>query len=1401
MLREEFSNVVEKIIDPKTEEEKKRVEKIIKYINLLNEDEKITAEILEEKWDLKKLNSVTNEDGYFKEFVKISDQEGTVTETEIFYLLKGKQVSCLHTLETTETWTWLGGEEISLFISTKQELKEIILNENNSTYCIEKGTLFGAKINNQKNDNDFGLVTCLCKPGFLPEHYKNPSPEEINNLCITYPNHEQVIKMLAPESKNSKNFIQSLFQFFICCIDLMSKDLYSNKEIFLRELISNASDAIEILQFISLTNNKILEDDIDFKITITIDKKKRCLIINDNGKGMTRNEVITNLGTIAKSGTKKYLDSLSGDVGKDTQLIGQFGVGFYSAFMVANKVTVETRAANVPIEEGVCWEYEWSPEIKGEYTIETITKLERGTKITLYLKEDEEIFLEESHLRHIITKYSDHIIYPIIMKKNVIPSETSSNIEENKEIEKEKTETTWETVNNATAIWTLTKDQINDEEYKKFYNHLTHDQNDPFTWIHNKIEGKHEYTTLLYIPLQAGPFDFWNHKKPCGLKLYVKRVFIMDDTEQFLPRYLRFVKGIIDSNDLPLNISREILQNNRKIDNIRSAITKRILETLIYLSKEQTEKYLQFWKEFGNILKEGLAEDFVNRDSLTKLLRFSSTYLNNNAQTVSLEDYVSRMKPQQDKIYYITAENFAAANNSPNLEIFRDKGIEVLLLHDRIDEWLVAHLTEFDGKNLQSVAKDSDISGIAEETSKELLQQNEDEFRPLLKQIQEILKDKVKEVRISVRLTSSPACVVTEQNALSSQMQRILQATGQIVPTSKPILELISNASDAIEILQFISLTNNKILEDDIDFKITITIDKKKRCLIINDNGKGMTRNEVITNLGTIAKSGTKKYLDSLSGDVGKDTQLIGQFGVGFYSAFMVANKVTVETRAANVPIEEGVCWEYEWSPEIKGEYTIETITKLERGTKITLYLKEDEEIFLEESHLRHIITKYSDHIIYPIIMKKNVIPSETSSNIEENKEIEKEKTETTWETVNNATAIWTLTKDQINDEEYKKFYNHLTHDQNDPFTWIHNKIEGKHEYTTLLYIPLQAGPFDFWNHKKPCGLKLYVKRVFIMDDTEQFLPRYLRFVKGIIDSNDLPLNISREILQNNRKIDNIRSAITKRILETLIYLSKEQTEKYLQFWKEFGNILKEGLAEDFVNRDSLTKLLRFSSTYLNNNAQTVSLEDYVSRMKPQQDKIYYITAENFAAANNSPNLEIFRDKGIEVLLLHDRIDEWLVAHLTEFDGKNLQSVAKDSDISGIAEETSKELLQQNEDEFRPLLKQIQEILKDKVKEVRISVRLTSSPACVVTEQNALSSQMQRILQATGQIVPTSKPILELNTQHKLIQDLKYVQDDSLLAEWSHLFLEQSILAEGGQLEDPAEFVKRLTNLLLINKN
>lgn len=621
----------------------------------------------------------------------------------------------------------------------------------------------------------------------------------------------------------------------------------------------------------------------------------------------------------------------------------------------------------------------------------------------------------------------------------------------------------------------------------------------------------------------------------------------------------------------------------------------------------------------------------------------------------------------------------------------------------------------------------------------------------------------------------------TEVNQLLHLMIHSLYSNKEIF-----IRELISNASDAIDKLRFKALENPAIYAGDADLKLAIEIDKEKRLLIFNDNGIGMSEEECIANLGTIAKSGTKEFLASLTGDQSKDTQLIGQFGVGFYSAFMVAEKIVVNTRAADLPADKGVRWE----SASNGEYTVEPIIKEKRGTEIILHLREKENEFLEDWRVRSVILKYSDHITLPITMKK--AKPLTEANDKTNEQLEKSEA---WETVNNATALWALQKSQIQDEDYKTFYKYITRDFQDPLAWSHNKVEGKkQEYTTLLYIPSQA-PFDLWNYEKPRGLKLYVNRVFILDEAEQFLPRYLRFIKGIVDCNSLPLNISREILQQNKLVDNIRSANTKKILELLANLAENQTDHYQQFWKAFGNTLKEGLTEDFTNREALAQLLRFTSTHSTDDQQTVSLQDYVQRMKPKQDKIYYITAENYAAASNSPHLEIFRQKEIEVLLLHDRIDEWLVAHLTEFQGKSLQSVARDAEITEITDEESKETQKKNEDEFKPLLKHMQEILGDKVKEIRLSQRLTSSPACIVNEQNALSSQMQRILQATGQPIPANRPILELNPQHHLIQRLKEEQDDVRLSEWTHLFLEQAILAEGGRLDDPAAFVKRMNNL------
>lgn len=622
-----------------------------------------------------------------------------------------------------------------------------------------------------------------------------------------------------------------------------------------------------------------------------------------------------------------------------------------------------------------------------------------------------------------------------------------------------------------------------------------------------------------------------------------------------------------------------------------------------------------------------------------------------------------------------------------------------------------------------------------------------------------------------------------------AEVKQLLQLMIHSLYSNKEIFlrELISNASDAADKLRFLALSNPALYENDSDLKVEVNFDKDARTITVRDNGIGMNQQEVIDHLGTIAKSGTREFLASLTGDQAKDSKLIGQFGVGFYSSFIVADKVTVNTRRAGSPVTEGVRWESAG----EGEYTIETVEKSTHGTEIILHLRQDEDEFLDEWRLRGIIHKYSDHINLPVVMKK--IQLEDSK---EKEEAPAEKAEE-FETINRAAALWTLPRGEISDEQYKEFYKHVAHDFEAPLIWGHNKVEGKLEYITLLYIPSHA-PFDLGNQEYRHGLKLYVRRVFIMDDAEQFLPRYLRFVKGVVDCNDLPLNISREILQNNKQVESIRSAITKRVLSMLEKLAQEEKEKYTTFWEQFGQVLKEGTVEDFANREQIGSLLRFSTTHTDHSKQDISLDDYIVRMKPDQKKIYYITADTFTAAQHSPHLELFRKKGIEVLLLSDRIDEWLVGHLTEYKGKSLQSVAKGSlDAEGLVDEETKQEQKKAEADFSSLIADIKKALGDKVKDVRITQRLTESPACIVSDENALSGHMERILKAAGQQLPASKPILELNPNHSLIIRLKDIQDDTRLAEWSNVLLEQSILSEGGQLEDPAGFVGRLNRLFL----
>lgn len=597
--------------------------------------------------------------------------------------------------------------------------------------------------------------------------------------------------------------------------------------------------------------------------------------------------------------------------------------------------------------------------------------------------------------------------------------------------------------------------------------------------------------------------------------------------------------------------------------------------------------------------------------------------------------------------------------------------------------------------------------------------------------------------------------------------------------------ELVSNAADASDKLRFEVLSDDALYEDDAELKIRVAFDKDAKTITITDNGIGMNRQEVIENIGTIANSGTKKFFEKMTGDESKDSQLIGQFGVGFYSAFIVADKVTLKTRRAGLTSEHGV----EWQSEGKGEFTIETIDKPTRGTEIILHLRDDQDEFLNSWRLRNCITKYSDHINLPIVMQKDAVPDEDGK-IDDSVVLEDE-------TVNKATALWTLSKSEISDEQYQEFYKQVSHDFQEPLIWSHNKVEGKTEYTSLLYVPSKA-PFDLYDQDRSQGLKLYVKRVFIMEDAEQLMPRYLRFIRGVIDTNDLPLNVSREILQGSKTIDSIRTASVKKVLSELAKLAKNDAEKYATFWQEFGQVIKEGPGEDFANKDALAKLIRFASTETGSEEQTVSLADYVERMKDKQDSIYYITAESFAAAKNSPHLEVFKKKGIEVLLLTDRVDEWLTNSLTEFDGKTLQSVAKgDLDLGELEDEAEKKAQEEVDKNFEDLVERVKTTLGDKVKDVRITHRLTDSPACLVADSNDMSANLERMLKAAGQAVGGSKPIFELNPEHPMVERLKAESDDAQFNDWSSILFDQALLAEGGSLEDPASYVKRLNELLL----
>lgn len=629
-----------------------------------------------------------------------------------------------------------------------------------------------------------------------------------------------------------------------------------------------------------------------------------------------------------------------------------------------------------------------------------------------------------------------------------------------------------------------------------------------------------------------------------------------------------------------------------------------------------------------------------------------------------------------------------------------------------------------------------------------------------------------------------------ETHGFQTEVKQLLHLMIHSLYSNKEIFlrELVSNAADAADKLRYLALTNDALYEGDGELRVRISADKEKGTVTIEDNGVGMTRDGVIEHLGTIAKSGTAEFFKNLSGEASKDSQLIGQFGVGFYSAFIVAKKVTVRTRAAGHKADEAVLWESEG----EGSFTVETITKASRGTEITLHLRDEEKEFADEWRLRSIITKYSDHISIPVEMWQEGTPERDGPDGEKIP-----ATEGYWKVMNKATALWMRNKSEITDEEYQEFYKHISHDYTDALLWSHNRVEGKQEYTNLLYIPSKA-PWDLWNRDRKHGLKLFVQRVFIMDDAEQFMPSYLRFVQGLIDSNDLPLNVSREILQDNHITKAMRTGITKRVLGMLEKLAKDDAEKYQKFWAEFGQVLKEGPAEDFANRERIAGLLRFASTHTGSAAPTVSLDDYISRMKEGQTKIYYIVADSHEDAANSQHLELLRKKGIEVLLMSERIDEWLINHLTEYKEKQLHSVTRgELELGELEDAAEKEAQEKLAEESAPLIERIKAALGASVADVKVTSRLTDTPACVVTGEGEMSTQMIKLMQAAGQPVPEVKPTFEINPAHPLVSRLNDLQDEAAFADWSNLLLQQAQLSEKGSLADPSAFIKLMNQMLL----